>query len=105
MSATEIAALLSSGCSLLALLVAIWAKLTARQAKDIEQLRSEQDDEKRRLASIEATLEQMPRAELVLELRVELAKMDGRLNLLSEQLRPIGLVSTRLQDWLLENYK
>jgi hypothetical protein len=103
MSATEIAVLVSSGCSLIALMVSIWAKLTARETKDIEQLRSEQDDEKRRLAKIEAMLEAAPKAESVHELRVDVARIEGQLGVIGERLKPVAQVTERLQDWLLEN--
>lgn len=112
MSVSEIASMVSSAAAALALLISIWAKLTARANADIREIREqqdklhvEQDDEKRRLARIEATLEQMPKAESVHELRVDVARIEGQLGVIGERLKPVAQVTERLQDWLLENKK
>ncbi len=103
MTPAEIAVMINSGCSLVALIVAIWAKLTARATSDIADLRKEQAEEERRLAKIEALLEQTPRADMVHELRVDVAKIEGALAVIGERLKPVAQVTERLQDWLLEN--
>ena len=103
LSTIELIAAANSLFTGVALLIAIWAKLTARSAKDLDELRREQDEEKKRLASIEAKLEQMPRAESVHELRVDVARIEGALAVIGERLKPVAQVTERLQDWLLEN--
>ena len=105
MTAVEIAVLVNTTCAIVALAVAIWAKLTARSAQDIAELRREQAAEEKRLAAIEAKLEQMPRAENVHDLRLDVSRIEGSLAVISERLRPVAQVTERLQDWLLENKK
>ncbi len=103
MSTSEVIALANCVFAGLALAIAIWAKLTARSRKDIDDIRSREDGHETRLARIEASIEQMPRAESVHELRVDVARIEGSLAVIGERLKPVAQVTERLQDWLLEN--
>ncbi len=105
LSPTELAVIASSLASLLALALSIWAKLTARSNEDIRELREHDGDVHARLARIEAALDNVLPAEAVHKIEVDVARMEGAINVIGERLKPVVQVTERLQEWLLDQGK
>lgn len=93
------------GASLLALGTAAWNMISsparavdARLSKVADQVA----DHATRLGHVEETLEHLPDRDSLHRMQVSLTELNGRIEVLTERLKPVAAISDRLQDYLIE---
>jgi len=109
--------------TIIALATALYASLTSgakQAAKDLEDYRKKNDlrvdDARQRLQALEADMRHLPdrdhahRMELAIERLTSVtqtleAQLSGRMDTLDERLKPVASISSRLQEFLLEQAK
>ncbi|ADZ72416.1 DUF2730 family protein [Polymorphum gilvum] len=104
MSLSDITPLVSAMSGALAIASLIYTWLTARSrvnADEIKALRDRSQEHDRRLDVIERDIEHLPDRNHAHTMQVELAKMSGEIQILSERLKPVAAISERLQEFLI----
>ena len=105
----ELLAALTDWLSLLAVAIssggAIYAWITTRSkanGAEIEKLKETMRGQGDRLTALEGELRHMPDSAAAYSLEKSMVELAGRLDVLTERLRPIDSITTRLQEFLLD---
>lgn len=72
-------------------------------AADIAKLKTGQLELTTRLQGVEKDINHLPDKDAVQRLQLGIERLDGHLNTMSAQLKPVAAISERLQEVLLEN--
>jgi hypothetical protein len=89
--------------SLLAVCLSLYTLVTARNRKDVAELRDASGDHEKRLVELETTVEHLPDGDTVHELQLSMVEMKGQLAVIVERVAPIKAIAERLQETFLEH--
>jgi uncharacterized coiled-coil protein SlyX len=95
--------MLTALASLTAVGLSLYTLLTARNQKDVADLLESRNDHEVRLAKVETTVEHLPSADVVHDLKLAMADMKGQLAVIVERVGPIKAIAERLQENFLEH--
>jgi hypothetical protein len=94
---------LSAAGSVSAVALSLYAAATARNRRDVAELRDTSVDHEKRLAGLESTVEHLPDGDTVHELQLSMVEMKGQLAVIVERVAPIKAIAERLQETFLEH--
>lgn len=93
---------LSAAASISAVALSFYAMVTARNRRDVGELRESRDDHERRIGKLESDVEHMPDGDTVHGLKLAIAEIKGQIDVIVERVAPIKAIAERLQESLLE---
>ena len=94
---------LSAAGSISAVALSLYAAATARNRRDVGELRESRDDHESRLTKLESTVEHLPDGDTVHALKLAITEMKGQIDVIVERVAPIKAIAERLQETFLEH--
>lgn len=80
-----------------------WISSPGRKAQaDVEALRRATDSLDQRLTRVETDLEHLPDKDTAHRMEMAIARLEGRLEVMDERLKPVAAMATRMQEHLME---
>jgi heme exporter protein D len=90
------------GLSLLALVTSIVASLRQRNRTEIDQIAKRVDTVETRVTRVESELEHLPDKDTAHRMEMAIARLEGRLEVMDERLKPVAAMASRMQDAMIE---
>lgn len=81
-----------------------WISSPGRKAQaEVEAVRRAHDGLDQRLTRVESEVEHMPDKDTAHRMEMAIARLEGRLEVMDERLKPVAAMATRMQEHLMEN--